>query len=320
MTTIAQERAALKKVGRPLRTREQAGYKFKSYGSSRPVSEPSSLVFVHITITNPRNYSSDDAHARAVEAIGISRFPNTGVSYNRLVMQSGVAYEAQPIGRRGAHTVNDKNLTRCVSSGCPSRGGAIPSAKTNLNNVVRAYAICQNVSDTVTDAELDSLARTIAADILAGFVSRNFQLHGHRCVAWKDCPAAKMWARMGQLRTLINKYVASGFGSSKPNPVQEDDEMTPAQMTELKNFIEANNQKYAVACNNYTRQVLNTATQSILDYQKACAIQIQDNTRQIDAGSDEQLVEALDAQGVKLMDNLGKKLAELKLEVEGPKA
>jgi hypothetical protein len=211
MTTISQERAGLNKVGRPLRTREQAGFRFKRYSETRSVSEPSSLVFVHITITNPRNYSSDDAHARAVEAIGISRFPNTGVSYNRLVMQSGVAYEAQPIGRRGAHTVNDKNITRCASSGCPSRGGSIPSAKTNLNNVVRAYAICQNVGDAVTDRQLDSLARTIAADVRAGFVSRSFQLHGHRCVAYKDCPAAKMWARMAELRKLIDYYVKTGF-------------------------------------------------------------------------------------------------------------
>jgi hypothetical protein len=133
----------------------------------------------------------------------------------------------------------------------------------------------------------------------------------------KSCPGPD---RVKQFNNVLVPWFANATKPTTPPPVQEDDEMTPAQMTELKNFIEANNQKYAVACNNYTRQVLNTATQSILDYQKACAIQIQDNTRQIDAGSDEQLVEALDAQGVKLMDNLGKKLAELKLEVEGPKA
>lgn len=211
MTTITQERAALVKVGRTLRTREQAGFKFKRYAEPRPVSEPSSLVFVHITITNPKNYASDDAHARAVEAIGISRFPNTGISYNRLLFQSGGSQEGQPIGRRGAHTVNDKNITRCASPGCPSKGGSIPSAATNLNNVVRAYAICQNINDAVTDPQLDSLARSIAADVLAGFVRRDFQLHGHRCVAYKDCPAAKMWARMGELRTLIDHYIKTGF-------------------------------------------------------------------------------------------------------------
>lgn len=213
MTTIAQERAALVKVGRVLRSREQTGFRF-DYTDARAVIEPARAVFVHITITNPSNYASDDAHARAVEAIGISRFPSTGVSYNRLHMQSGKAYEAQPIGRRGAHTINDKGLASCVTSGCPSRGASIPSG--NLNYTVRAYAICQNVDHTVTDAELDSAARSIAADMLAGFVSRSAAIHGHRCVSAKDCPGGKMWARMAELRRLVTHYVSTGFN---PKPV-----------------------------------------------------------------------------------------------------
>ena len=228
MTTIAQERAALSKVGRPLRTREQAGFRFTRYDEPRPVTEPAPLVFVHITITNPSNYSSDDAHARAVEAIGISRFPNTGISYNRLLFQSGRAQEGQPVGRRGAHTVNDKDITRCASSGCPHKGGSIPSAATNLNNVVRAYAICQNVDDAVTAVQLDSLARTIAADMLAGCVRRDADVHGHRCVANKDCPAAKMWALMARLVSLINHYVSVGFGGGSP----EDDMPTAAEIAD----------------------------------------------------------------------------------------
>jgi hypothetical protein len=241
MTTITQERTALQKVGRPLRTREQAGFRFKSYAEARPVTEPARLVFVHITITNPRNYASDDAHARAVEAIGISRFPNTGVSYNRLLFQSGRAQEGQPIGRRGAHTVNDKNITRCATTGCPSKGGSIPSAATNLNNVVRAYAICQNVNDAVTDVQLDSLARTIAADMLAGFVRRDAQIHGHRCVAYKDCPAAKMWARMAELRRLVSHYLSVGF-TPKPTPIPEDD--MPFTEAQLRTMMREENEKY----------------------------------------------------------------------------
>lgn len=221
MTTISQERAALTKVGRPLRTREQAGFKFTRYSETRSVTEPAPLVFIHITITNPRNYGSDDAHARAVEAIGISRFPNTGISYNRLLFQSGRAQEGQPMGRRGAHTVNDKNITRCASTGCPSKGEPIPSAATNLNNVVRAYAICQNVDDAVTTAQLESLAKTIAADMLAGLVRRDADIHGHRCVAYKDCPASKMWARMADLKRLVAKYVSTGFTSTKGLTVSE---------------------------------------------------------------------------------------------------
>lgn len=49
-----------------------------------------------------------------------------------------------------------------------------------------------------------------------------------------------------------------------PTDTNPEDEMTPAQMTELKNFIEARTQAYAIANNNYTRQVLATATKAIL--------------------------------------------------------
>ena len=215
MTSISQERAALAKVGYTLRTREQARFRF-DYTNSRPVDEPATRVFVHITITNPTSYPNDDAHARAVEEIGISRFPNTGISYNRLIMQSGLAYEGQPIGRRGAHTVNDRERATCTTSGCPGKGGPLTAPSWNLNVNSRAYAICQNIDDVVTDKQLDSLARTIAADMLAGFVRKDAAIHGHRCVANKDCPASKMWARMGELRKLVTHYVSVGF-APKPS-------------------------------------------------------------------------------------------------------
>jgi hypothetical protein len=234
MTTISQERAALAKVGRSLRTREQAGFRF-DYTNPRAVDEPATRVFVHITITNPDSYRSDDAHARAVEAIGISRFPNTGVSYNRLIMQSGKAYEGQPIGRRGAHTVNDKRAATCSTSGCPGKGGPLTAPSWNLNVNSRAYAICQNVNDAVTDAQLDSLARTIAADMLAGFVRKDAEIHGHRDVANKDCPGSKMWARMGELRRLVDHYLSVGFakpGDVKPPPTTGDDEMSAQDVSD----------------------------------------------------------------------------------------
>lgn len=239
MTTISQERAALAKVGRSLRTREQWGSRY-GYTDARAVTEPARFQFVHISITNPRNYGSDDAHARAIEAIGASRFPSTKISYNRLHFQSGRAMEGQPVGRRGAHTVNDKGLSACVTSGCPSRGGKF-TGTTNLNYTARAYVICQNVGDTVTDAELDSLARSLAADRLAGFVTRDAAIHGHRCVAYKDCPAAKMWARMGELKKLVAHYVAVGFTTPKPSTPPQEDEMSAA---EVATGVEAGMREY----------------------------------------------------------------------------
>jgi hypothetical protein len=224
MTSISQERAALDAVGWWLRSREQARFQ-RSYTDARAVVEPATRVFVHITITNPRNYGSDDAHARAVESIGISRFPSTGISYNRLFMQSGTAYEGQPIGRRGAHTVNDFKRGWCFTGGCPGRGAPLTAPNWNLNYNARAYVICQNVADVVTDKQLNSLAKAIAADKLAGFVVRTAEIHGHRCVSSKSCPAGPMWARMSALEILVNDYLRNGL-----NPPPEDDMPTPAEL------------------------------------------------------------------------------------------
>jgi hypothetical protein len=210
VTTILQERALLTKIGGSLRLRSQWGSRY-DYIDARTVTEPATRVFVHISVTNPGNYSSDDAHARAIESIGISRFPATGISYNRLLMQSGTAYEGQPIGRRGAHTVNDFKRASCSTSGCPGRGGPLTAPDFNLNYNARAYVICQNVNDIVTDRQLDSLARAIAADKLAGFMVRTAEIHGHRCASSKSCPADLMWRRMGELEQKVNHYVSTGL-------------------------------------------------------------------------------------------------------------
>lgn len=47
-------------------------------------------------------------------------------------------------------------------------------------------------------------------------------------------------------------------------PPTPEDNMSAAEIQDLKNFIESNNQKYAVAVNNYVRQVLGTATKAII--------------------------------------------------------
>lgn len=263
--SISYERTALAKIGQKLITREAAGFRFTHYDEFHgTLIEPATHVFVHITETNPKSYSSDAAHARAVEAIGISRFPNTGVSYNRLVMQSGKVFEAQPMGRQGAHTVNNKNLTKCVSPGCPSKGGSIPSEATNANKYVRAYAICQNTNDVVTDAELDGLARAIAADQLAGLVKKGAPIHGHRCVAYKSCPGDKMWARMQELENRVALYLSRGLGSGNTGggntdtpPKQDDNEGVFDMAVSKEEFdasIDANDKKWTVSREHWDSQ------------------------------------------------------------------
>jgi hypothetical protein len=220
MTSISQERNKLAAVGMRLRRREEWGARF-DYTNSRPVDEPATRVFVHISVTNPRSYSSRDAHARAIESIGISRFPATGISYNRLIFAgTDTVYEGQPIGRRGAHTVNDLRVSTCLrfGSACPGYKASLTAPSWNLNVNSRAYVIAQNIDDPVTEQMVNALARAIAADAKAGFVTEYAALHphGHRCVSTKSCPGNLMWARMGLLKTKIAarlSELSSGSGS-----------------------------------------------------------------------------------------------------------
>lgn len=269
MTTILQERQGLERVGHRLRRREEAGFR-RSYTDTRSVVEPAETQHVHITITNPSSYASDDAHARAIEAIGISRFPSTGVSYNRLVMRSGRAYEGQPIGRRGAHTVNDFRRATCSTTGCPGRGGSLRAPSWNNNYTGRAYVICQNVNDSVTDAQVDSLARCMAADRLAGFVKKSARIHGHRCCSSKSCPGNKMWSRMHELNEKINYYVRNGLGTAPkpptpptPKPPPED-EMKLGIVSEYGStqfvFIDLNNNVQKISEGTFRSMKANTAS------------------------------------------------------------
>jgi hypothetical protein len=209
MTSITTERAKLAEVGLVLRRREQWGARF-DYTTVRSVDEPADHQFVHITITNPGNYATPDRHAQAVEAIGISRFPNTGISYNRMTLPGGLGYEGQPIGRRGAHTVNDDQRSTCNTTGCPSIGRSLAAPAWNNNVNSRAYVMARNCGDPITAADLDMHARMIAGDRLAGFVVKNATLHGHRCCSDKSCPCDPMWGFMDDLADAVSDYLRNG--------------------------------------------------------------------------------------------------------------
>lgn len=178
MVSIAQERDRLAAVGLRLRQRHEWGARF-NYTTSRPVDNPATRLFLHITVTNPGAYKSNDEHARAVENIGISRFPATGISYNGLLMPGGLLYEGQPWGRRGAHTVNDRQHAACQQAGCPSRGHSIQAPSWNLNVNSRALALARNIGDPVTAADIDAAARWAAAYKLAGMASMDARWHRH---------------------------------------------------------------------------------------------------------------------------------------------
>jgi N-acetylmuramoyl-L-alanine amidase len=217
MTTIAQERQRRTNVGLVMRTRERWGSVY-SYTTARPVEEPATRLFLHITVTNPDSYSSNDAHARAVERIGISRFPNTGISYNGLILPGGHLYEGQPFGRRGAHTVNDSQRSSCSTAGCPGRGTSLSAPSFNLNINSRALALARNTDDPVTDADVDAAARWGAGYKLAGMVTGSARWHGHRCVSAKSCPGDRAWTRIDDVADLTATYLRNGLPGTTPEP------------------------------------------------------------------------------------------------------
>jgi N-acetylmuramoyl-L-alanine amidase len=272
MTSIAQERLRRMNIGLVMRTREQWGAVFDYTWSVdpprnyRPVDEPASRLFWHITITDPDSYSSNDHHARAVERIGISRFPNTGISYNGLVLPGGHLYEGQPFGRRGAHTVNDFNRGSCTTSGCPGRGSSLLAPSWNLNVNARALALARNTDDPVTDADVDAAARWGAGYKLAGMVASSARWHGHRCVSAKSCPGDKAWTRIDDVADLTATYLRNGL------PQPEDDDMTPEQDTLLKYIsLQVKN----------TAQLIIDTNEVNLDKHRASALRIESLFKQV---------------------------------------
>jgi hypothetical protein len=219
--SIGQERALIGAQGLTLRRREQWGAR-RSYTDPRTVEEPATRLFLHITDTNRSNFNSNDAHARGVEAIGIARFPNTGISYNALILPGGLLYEAQPWGRRGAHTLNERELSECARPGCPSRGKPLtaPSPdRFNLNFNSRAVSFAGGVGDTFTDADVRAAARWGAAYKLAGLVTRDAFWHGHRCAKAKACPGDKAFNRLGEIVELTETFVRDGLSASLEDDV-----------------------------------------------------------------------------------------------------
>lgn len=62
--------------------------------------------------------------------------------------------------------------------------------------------------------------------------------------------------------TMFRARVGAWRRPSTDQP--QEDQMTPAQMQELKDFIEARSKAYAIANNNYTRQVLSSTAKALM--------------------------------------------------------
>jgi hypothetical protein len=216
--TISLQRSRWNAVpGHPaIRLRSQWGAQ-RSYADEREIIYPATRAFIHISVTNPGNYRGNDAHAQAIERIGISRFPNTGISYNFGIMPNGQLYEFQPVGRRGAHTVNDEERYTCTKHGsdCPGYKASLttPSPHAwNLNYNARSFVFCAMESTPVTTAVVEMFALAIYTAYKAGFITKDaaLHIHGHRCVSAKSCPGYKIWQLMKNIQARISKLISSG--------------------------------------------------------------------------------------------------------------
>lgn len=222
LTTVHDEREALAREGLPVRHRELWGARH-DYRLSRAVSEPARVFFLHLAvIRDPLDATAaEDQRMRTVEAIGQQRFggsrESAGISYNAAVFNTARwVYEGQPLGRRGAHTVNNRNIKVCDTRGCPGRGRSIPRGVdddgVNLNTVGRALVLPQMESDDVTDGQVDLAARWAATLIRRGLAFHDTRWHGHRCVdAEKSCPGDKAFARLPEIQQLSDLYVREGL-------------------------------------------------------------------------------------------------------------
>lgn len=226
MVSIAEERQRLADVGLVLRHREQWGAVF-DYTTDRAVQEPATLLVAHIAVVNDPGdlVGTEDQVMRTIERIGIARFPNTGISYNAAAFNTGRLYEGQPLGRRGAHTVNTRQRATCTQSGCPSLGDSLTAVGWNNNLNARACVAPQQVTDPVTDVQVDTFARWGAGLKLAELVTKDARWHGHRCFAAKDCPGGNVWGRMDDIADLTADYVRTGLPGTTPQPPPEEPDM-----------------------------------------------------------------------------------------------
>lgn len=200
MTNIASERALLDQQGLDIITREEWGA-VQDYDSDRDVFTPVEGFVLHIAVTGDtgNTRASEHANLRTIESIGQQRF-GIGMSYNAVIFDTGRLYEGQPLTRRGAHTVDDKNI------GYKSTGSS-----RSMNFWWRAIVLPQQEADDVTDAQVHQIAKWAAAQMRAGYAKRNPIWIGHRDVAFKACPGNTGYARLGEIRHLTEFYFRNGL-------------------------------------------------------------------------------------------------------------
>lgn len=138
------------------------------------------------------------------------------------------------------------------------RGLRTQSGANGNNDVNERYGAILLIVGTGEEptAELIATTREVIRDF-RGIYPGGTAIKPHSAVRPEptDCPG-------NAVRALIT---ARAFEPGRPTTdTNQEDEMTPAQMTELKEFIEARTKAYAIANNNYTRQVLSSTAKALM--------------------------------------------------------
>lgn len=173
--------------------------------------------FLHITVTRDTDTVREGAAgARQIEGYGYSRPPM--VSYQDLVTNEGRYYQGQDYGTKGTHTVNDKN---------------VPGFPEDLNLHGYAVALMQNVDDDVTDAQVHTVAKVLAAREVLGLVKRGAPIYPHRKFAAKACPGDRAVARLEEISRLRTHYV-NRYDQEDDMAFTEDDRARLARLEEAE--------------------------------------------------------------------------------------
>lgn len=216
MTTpaIQAERKALAAQGLEIAWRSTWGA-VEDYDSERPVQQ-AEYLFLHIAVVDDPSDLVGDEHTvmRNIERIGQLRF-GVGCSYNAAAFDTGRLYEAQPLTRRGAHTVND----------LPNPQFRVGS----LNHLARALVLPQQVTHRVTDVQIHSAAKWGAAVCRTGYAVPGAEWFGHRDVTRKACPGEIAYARLEELNRLTRQYEVHGLMPAHES--SEDDDMFSYEFT-----------------------------------------------------------------------------------------
>lgn len=201
----------LRESGVTVRTRSQWGAQYPTSRYSMAI--PGDYLFLHITVTH--QLYSPEYRTRVVERIGASRFPNTRMSYSDVLHPGGVIHEGQPLGRRGAHTLNDRE---------------VPGFPENLNPYGHALAYVGMEDDTFGEDETETAARWAAAMVLSG-ASSAVRVLPHRMFAYKACPGDAAYAALGEINRRFRRYVDRGYlPGTEPDPREWDEMATKAEI------------------------------------------------------------------------------------------